>query len=223
MSGGGCGIGFSYKECEMNRTGYAAIGLLFLFAGLFSVWGVTGREKTGPLAEASAGFAVAVVCLVMAFKKESGTQLKARPPANEEEQQPDIDAGSVAHQSTAEPAQPSKEARAKEVAEGDRSPTHGAYSEEPPWLSWFIWGGILGLVVGVVGGASAGASLVGRWGGSGVLALIGAVVGAIIGAPVGVVLGWIIGAIVVEIIVPLLCTIPLLIALVLKRLWETRR
>jgi hypothetical protein len=169
-------MGFSYEECEMNRTRYAAIALLFLvLAGLFSISAVTGREKTAPLAEAAAGFVGAVVCLVMAFKKES--------------------------------------------ARGDRSPT----SEEPTWVSWFIWGGILGLVVGVVGGASAGASLVGRWGASGVLASIGAVLGAVIGAPVGVVLGWIVSAIVVEIIVPLLCTIPLLIALVLKRLWETRR
>jgi hypothetical protein len=214
----------------MNRTRYAAIGLLFLFlAGLFSVWAVTGREKTEPLAEAAAGFVVAVVCLLMAVKNESDAQPSPSPQADEEEQ-PSPDqmilgqrAPGFNNQSTALSAQPSKKAKATEVAQGDRSRTNGAYSEEPPWVSWFIWGGMLGLVFGVVGGAGAGASLVGRWGGSGVLVLIGTVIGAIIGAPVGVVLGWIIGATIFEIISPLLCTIPFLIALVLKRLWEMRR
>jgi hypothetical protein len=126
----------------------------------------------------------------------------------------DADTRRTASQSTGEPAR---------VAEGDRSPTNREHGEEPAWVSWFLWGGFLGLVFGVVGGASGGASLVEGWGGSRVFAIIGAVIGALLGAPVGVVLGWLIGALVFELIVPLLLTIPLLTVLEIRRRWVTRR
>jgi hypothetical protein len=98
------------------------------------------------------------------------------------------------------------------------------HSEEPPWLNWFIWGGLLGAVFSIVAGAKGGATIAGSWVEGGTLAsllrIIGAVIGAIIAAPFGVVLGWIIGAIICEVIPAVLLSIPLLIALLFRQIWR---
>jgi tetratricopeptide (TPR) repeat protein len=72
----------------MTRARYAAIGLLFLFlGGLYSVETVGAREKTVPLAQAAAGFLVAVTCLVMSFKKKSRPRFQRSLPVNKQELQ----------------------------------------------------------------------------------------------------------------------------------------
>jgi hypothetical protein len=220
---------------------------LLVADGLFAAWGVArffaapGWDKGVQLLKllllAGVLLVPAVACIVMALAREPSTRRKHSAAGKDQEDrlpEKDVDTRlpEMANQSSGDSNQLPKLTEAapavQQATQSDQSTAkhERQHREEPSWLTWFIWGGLLGGVLSMVAGAIGGAIIAATWVEGGafayVLGAIGAVVGAIIAAPVGVVLGWIIGATICELLVPAVLFLPLLIAHEFRDFWGTR-
>jgi hypothetical protein len=196
------------------RVLFATIGMFFLLpAGLLSAWGVAGLfgapswDKGVLLANGGALFFPAVACFFMALRREPRTRWTASVARKEQEQPRSENEGGphtrdVAGRDSGEPNQlveltgPSLAGQGAKQGDHSRAEDEPKDSEKPPWVSWFLWGSLVGVVFGAAGGAKIGAGLAeGR-----VVSFLLGTIGAVIGAPIGLFIGQIVGVLLGEIL-----------------------